>query len=223
VAVDGGSTSVRGPPRDARLQATLDAIVRTASELSGFDGAVALVQSDQLVPQAATGRPPHLLDLVQQQIGTGPCIEAARRQEPVRVADTRTEPRCETFGTRAADLGIISMLCYPLCVNDRLLGTLSLYADRPAAFGVQDERIAIVCAALAAVALAEAHRAEQLHNALASRDTIGQAKGILMERFKLTSDQAFATLADVSQRRNRKLTTVARHLVETGELLGDAS
>jgi GAF domain-containing protein len=207
--------------QDARLEPTLDAIVATAAALSNFDAGVALMRGTELEPQAATGRGPHLLDIEQQRTGTGPCVDAARSQHPVHVVDTRSEARWGDFGMHAAGLGVLSMLCFPLWVAERSLGSLSLYADRPDAFDAQDERIAMICATLAAVALADAQRTEHLLTALHSRDTIGQAKGILIERHRMTPDQAFAALADVSQRRNRKLTVVAQHLVETGAMLGE--
>jgi GAF domain-containing protein len=206
---------------DARLQPTLDAIVAVAAELSGFDAGLVLVERGRLIPQAATGRAPHLLDVVQQERNTGPCIDAAECQEPVRMDDARADDRWDGFGDHAAQVGVVSMLCLPLWIDERLVGTLSLYSDRPAAFSEQDERIAMMCATLAAAALADAQRSEQMRAALVSRDLIGQAKGILIERRKITPDQAFAVLVDVSQHRNCKLTVVARHLVETGELLGE--
>jgi GAF domain-containing protein len=208
--------------RDARLQPTLDAIVNVAAELSGYDSGLVLVVRNRLVPQAATGRAPHVLDLVQQENESGPCIEAAQHQEPVRVDDARVDGRWDGFGAHAARVGVVSMLCFPLWIDERTLGTLSLYASRPAAFDPQDERVAMICATLAAAAVADAQRSEQLRSALDNRDLIGQAKGILIERRKLTPNQAFAALAEVSQRRNRKLSVVARHLVETGEMLGEA-
>jgi AmiR/NasT family two-component response regulator len=75
-------------------------------------------------------------------------------------------------------------------------------------------------ATLAAIALAEAQRTGQLHTALGNRDLIGQAKAILMERHRMTADAAFGYLSQASQDVNMKLTAVAQHLVETGELLG---
>ena len=56
--------------------------------------------------------------------------------------------------------------------------------------------------------------------ALANRDVIGQAKGILMERYHMTADTAFSRLTQASQHQNRKLTDLAAHFVETGELPG---
>ena len=73
-------------------------------------------------------------------------------------------------------------------------------------------------AAHAAVAMAGARQQEHLARAISARDLIGQAKGILMERHRLTADQAFAVLARTSQESNRKLIDVARSVAETGEL-----
>jgi hypothetical protein len=95
---------------------------------------------------------------------------------------------------------------------------LSLYAAQSAAFSEHDERIIELFATLAALALAEAQRTDQLRAALINRDVIGQAKGIIMERYKISSEAAFGTLTRISQARNRKLHEVACQVVETGEL-----
>jgi GAF domain-containing protein len=207
--------------QDARLGPTLNAIIGTARLLSAHEAGVILMDQGRLAPQATTGEAPHLLDIFQQEHGTGPCIEAAQTQQLVRMSDSRDEDRWDGFADRALGLDVLSMVCVPLWIDDHLLGTLSLYADRPNAFSSHDGRIATICATLAAVALADARRVENLHVALRSRDVIGQAKGILIERRRLTPDQAFAALSEASQRHNRKLIEVAQHLVETGELVGE--
>ena len=96
---------------------------------------------------------------------------------------------------------------------------MSLYAEDPSAFDDHHEQITTLLATLAALALADAQRADQLHTALRNRDVIGQAKGILMERHRITAEVAFSYLSQASQAVNLKLTAVALHLVETGELL----
>jgi GAF domain-containing protein len=208
--------------KDALLAPTLDAIVSAAvTALPRVrDAGLILLVRGQLVPQAVTGRAPQQLDLLQQQTGQGPCIEAARQQAVIRIDDIRADTRWPVFCARAAELGVGSQLCLPLWAGERRLGTLSLYAESPAAFTRHDERITTVFAALAATALAEAQRAEQMRTAVASRDLIGQAKGILMERHRITADEAFALLAQVSQDGNVKLSEVAARLVETGQLPG---
>jgi GAF domain-containing protein len=112
------------------------------------------------------------------------------------------------------------MLCVPLWIDERGLGALSLYADQTAAFSEPHERVTVLLATFAALALAEAQRADQMHDALSNRDVIGQAKGVLMERHGVTAEAAFGVLSRVSQAENLKLTEIARRFVETGTLPG---
>jgi GAF domain-containing protein len=110
----------------------------------------------------------------------------------------------------------------PLWVDERTLGALSLYSDRPMSFHGQEEQTVSLFATLSALALAGAQRAAQLQSALRNREIIGQAKGILIERLRVTEDAAFVLLAQASQKQNQKLVAVAQHLVDTGELPGAA-
>jgi len=112
------------------------------------------------------------------------------------------------------------MLCVPLWVDERGLGALSLDADQAADFTGRHERVTILLATFAALALAEAQRAEQMQDALGNRDVIGQAKGIMMERHGITADAAFGVLSRLSQAENLKLAEIAHRLADTGELPG---
>jgi GAF domain-containing protein len=205
---------------DAELQPTLQAI--TAAAVSMLSPAryagLTIFSGGELIPRASTGEPPLLLDRLQQQIGDGPCIRAARHQTVIGIEDTRQDERWPRFCVEAAGLEVRSMLCVPLWVDERGLGALSLYAEQPAAFGELHERVSTLLATFAALALAEAQRADQLHEALGNRDVIGQAKGILMERHGVTADAAFGVLSRVSQAENIKLAEIARRLVLTGQL-----
>lgn len=207
--------------KDAELQPTLDVIVSTAvNTLSPARHAgLIIVAHGDLVPRATTGAPPQRLDRLQQKLGAGPCVDAAQQQTVIRIEDTCSDRRWPDFCAEAADLRVRSMLCVPLRVDERCLGTLSLYAEDPSAFDDHHEQITTLLATLAALALADAQRADQLHTALRNRDVIGQAKGILMERHRITAEVAFSYLSQASQAVNLKLTAVALHLVETGELL----
>lgn len=208
--------------KDAQLQPTLDAIAHSAVNTlpSARHGGLILLERGKLVPQATTGQPPHLLDLLQQRLGDGPCADTAARQSMNKIDDTGAEIRWPAFNAEASRLGVRSLLCLPVWVHDHRLGALTLYGDQPAAFDEAAVAVARLFATLAALALADALRTEQLKQALANRDLIGQAKGILMERHLLTSDAAFERLARSSQSTNRKLTVIAECLVETGELPG---
>jgi GAF domain-containing protein len=203
-----------------RLQPTLDAITAhaAAAHPAAKDAGLILLVGGKLIPQATTGRAPQLLDIKQQETGEGPCIEAAREQTLICMNDLGCDPRWPEFSAAAQSCGVSSMLCAPLWISERTLGTLSLYAAQSAAFSEHDERIIELFATLAALALAEAQQADQLRAALVNRDVIGQAKGIVMERYKMNSEAAFSTLTRISQARNIKLHVIACQVVETGEL-----
>ncbi len=129
----------------------------------------------------------------------------------------RTETRWPLFAQRAAEAGAGSMLSFQLFVEGDDLGALNLYAGTPGSFGDESEHVGLMFAAHAAVAFAGAHKHDQLTQALATRDLIGQARGILMERYKITGDQVFQLLVRVSQDTNRKLRDVADQLVRRGD------
>lgn len=206
---------------DARLQPTLDVIVANAAAAhpAAQDAGIILFTGGKLIPQATTGHAPQVLDLKQQEAGDGPCIECARKQTLIQVADTGDEMRWPQFAATARACGVHSLLCMPLWVSERTLGALTLYSPQTAAFSPGDTRLIGLFATLAALALHEAQRTDQLREAISSRDVIGQAKGILMERHRISGDAAFAALSRASQAANVKLIEVARHLAESGELL----
>jgi GAF domain-containing protein len=208
--------------KNAELQPTLEAIASTAVTMlspARYAG-LTILSRGELIPRATTGEAPLLLDRLQQRLGDGPCVHAAEHQSVFRIEDTRQDERWPEFCVEAARLNVRSMLCVPLWVDERGLGALSLYADQAAAFTDLHERVTILLATFAALALAEAQRADQMHDALGNRDVIGQAKGILMERHGVTADAAFGVLSRVSQAENMKLAEIARRFVETGKLPG---
>src|SRR3954462_4875584 len=122
--------------------------------------------------------------------------------------------RSSARGPRNA--GVRSMLCLQLFVHRDTLGALDLLAHATSAFTDESEHVGLLLASHAAIAAADAQHLENVTSALVNRDVIAQAKGILMERFKITSDQAFAVLAKVSQDTNRKVAAVAEELTRTG-------
>ena len=180
---------------------------------------VILVGADrQLKTIFATGPVPRQLDELQMRLDTGPCLTTARKQIVVRMHDIAADTRWATFREAAASCGVASMLCVPMFVDDHLLGTLSLYGEQPDVFRDGAEPAARMLATLCAVVLADDRKRERMERALANRDVIGQAKGILMHRHGLRADEAFAMLRARSQRTNSKLMAVAERVVETGSL-----
>lgn len=181
-------------------------------------GVIVTDPEKNLLTVCASGAVPRQLDELQVETGTGPCLTAARKQIVVRMHDVAEDVRWAEFCTAAVDRGVASMLCVPLYVDDHRLGTLSLYGDRPGAFRENVEPVARVLATLSAIALADSRHRLRMERALHNRDLIGQAKGILMARYGIGADEAFAMLAGRSQRTNCKLLAVAEQVVETGTL-----
>lgn len=162
-------------------------------------------------------------DALQLRTREGPCLDTIAQGALVYAEDLAGDPRWPTFGPAAADIGVRSLLALRLSAGETL-GALNLYARYPSAFGAVDRAKGVVLSGLAGLAmfLAQEHarderRAEDLHHALVTRELIGQAQGILMERERITSEQAFDILRRASQHLNVKLHDVARHLVDTGE------
>ena len=112
------------------------------------------------------------------------------------------------------------MLSLQLYVEGDDLGALNLYARTPHAFTDESEQVGLLFAAHAAIAYAGVRKETQLAQALVSCDLIGQAKGILMERYKISGERAFLLLTRVSQNSNRKLHDVADELVGHGTIPG---
>jgi hypothetical protein len=163
------------------------------------------------------------LDGLQHGTGEGPCLDAIALGSPFYAGDLSEDERWPSFGPAATALGVRSLYGLPLQLNSTP-GALNLYARYPNAFGVIDRGKAVLLAAMADLALssAQTHENEErrnttLHAALATREIIGQAQGILMERERISSDQAFDVLRRASQHLNVKLRNVAQDLVDTGE------
>ena len=207
----------RQPDRAAVLQAVVVGALRTVP--GAQEGSITLVLGRRKVlSQAASSALPQQVDAVQEEVGQGPCLETAFEQHTVLVPDLADDQRWPRFSARAAELGVRSMLSFQLYVEGDNLGALNLFSRDVDGFDEQSVVVGELFAAHAAVAYAAAQRESALERALVSRELVGQAQGILMERERLTADQAFAALQRSSQRRNLKLAEVARRLVETGDL-----
>jgi GAF domain-containing protein len=203
------------------VEATLQTITSAAvHEVPGAeDGGISYVIAHKKVESRAwTGDLAHDADRLQNRVREGPCLDAIWTEPIVRIDDMATETRWPRFGAAALRLGVVSSLSFQLFVEQDRLGALNLYSRLPHAFGPESEDIGRVFASHAAVALSGAQTEDNLRKAMTSRDVLGQAKGILMERYKLTSDQAFHTLARASQQANRKIIDVAEELCQTGSM-----
>jgi GAF domain-containing protein len=158
----------------------------------------------------------------QTESGQGPVLSMLGNggDDSVMVADTQEEVRWPAWAAAAAARGFRSMVSVRLYTSERTIGALNLYDSRPHHFSVADVEVAHVLARHAAIALARAHDSEHWSRALDSRKLIGQAQGILMERFDLDDARAFAVLRRYSQDHNVKLRDLAQIVVETRQLPG---
>ncbi|WP_410652658.1 ANTAR domain-containing protein [Amycolatopsis sp. cmx-4-54] len=164
------------------------------------------------------------LDEVQYRAGTGPCVDTADGESPgyTRSEDLRAETRWPDFSRAAVRHGftsILSTVLVPDAAPPRLPGALNIYSRRPGAFDPQARDTALLLATHGSLALATTSavsraelEANHLRRAVESRDVIGQAKGILMQRRGLTADEAFDLLRRTSQDLNVKLAELARTL-----------
>ncbi|HJR90061.1 MAG TPA: GAF and ANTAR domain-containing protein [Aeromicrobium sp.] len=199
---------------------TVDLVVQYALKAVDCQYAgVMLVRGDKLVETAAaTDALVSELDQFHVTCGEGPGLVSDSDRLTVRVADTRFDLRWEKWARCLDERGIRSVLTARMTTGSSDMGTLNLFHSEPDAFDTDDEAIAAILARHAAVALAEARRAENLWLAIDARKLVGQAQGILMERFNLTPDQAFAVLLRYSQDKNIKLRAVAELLVSQRSL-----
>lgn len=212
---------VSSPPLDL-----VEQIVTGAVRLVPGTEHAAVVTADgprRLKARAVAGNdlPRLVLDL-QNGAQEGPCIDAIADGKLVLVCDLATDIRWPSFGPAAVRAGAWSMLCLPLIINYRTIGALSMIGTA-VAFDEESQSLGRVFAAHAAIALSSADSVVNLQTALSSRDVIGQAKGILMERFRLTPELAFAALVKASSDSNVKLRTVCEELCDTGVLAGRSS
>jgi GAF domain-containing protein len=213
--------AARGLQEQPKGQDVLDRVVSLAvAMVPGAEEATITMASAgrHVYSAAASGDLARGFDALMEETGEGPCMDALWNQQTVRVDDLSSDRRWPLLGPRAGERGIGSMLCLQLFVHEDTLGALDLVAYEKSAFTDDSEHVGLLLASHAAIAVAGAQRLEHAGFALVHRDTIGQAKGVLMERFKITAGQAFEVLAKVSQDTNRKLYAVAEDLIRTGTL-----
>jgi GAF domain-containing protein len=150
--------------------------------------------------------------------GQGPLTESLRDRSTVLVRDTATDGRWPEWASRVLGLGVRSVLDVPLSTGAGTVGVLGLYSTHPDAFGPDEEAIGHILARHASVAVASARHEENLAQAVDARKLVGQAMGILMERYDVDGDRAFAILRRYSQDTNTKLRDVAIQLIQTRKL-----
>jgi GAF domain-containing protein len=208
--------------RESGVEETIDAVLQFALLAVGCThaGVVLARRAGRLEPAASTAPVVGQIDQLQLDYGEGPALTsvADRNDVGLLVKDLALDERWPVWGPEAAALGLRSALALRLHTGGPTLGVLELFHPVPDAFGADEDAVAHILARHASVAVATARQEASLWQAVDARKLIGQAQGILMERFDLDADQAFAVLRRYSQDYNVKLRDVADGLISTRNL-----
>jgi GAF domain-containing protein len=205
-------------PRD--LDSTLQAIVDSAQHsLPGIDhvGITLAHRHGEMETRAATGDLVWDLDKIQYELREGPCVHAIKAATVVKIEHADREQRWPDFIPRAVEKGLRSQLGIALYNDEKTLGGLNMYSTTSDTIDPDVEHMAELFAGHAALALGHAVRESHLHSAMASRQVIGQAVGIIMERYSLNEGRAFDYLARVSSHGNIKVREVAQEVVDQAD------
>lgn len=153
-------------------------------------------------------------DRLQYELGEGPCVDAVSGEPVIRSGRVQDDHRWPAYGPRAsADFAVGSQVAFRMFSDARIHGGLNIYSLSAGQFDEADIALAELFAHNAAVAMGHAAKVKQLDEALATRKIIGEALGLIMERYDVDESRAFQFLARMSQTSNIKLRVVAEEIV----------
>jgi GAF domain-containing protein len=200
---------------------TAEQVVTFARETLAIDYAgITQVEDDRICTLVASDPLVEKADQLQLELDDGPCRDTAWQQQTLLVDDIRSDTRWPKWAAQVSALGFASLLAVQLGMRGRQFAALNLYCAGPRRFDTDEVAFAHLFGRHAAVALMAAQQEQTLSEAVDARTLIGQAQGILMERFGLGPDKAFGVLRRYSQDYNIKLRKVAEDLVSSGRLPG---
>lgn len=210
---------------ESTLDAVLDLVVvlihRSMPDLRGVS--VSLSRDGQVITAAYSTKYAHEADLGQYKTGIGPCVEAVLSGEQLESCDIMAEARWAEFTPQALEQGAYSVIAFPLRVEGRTVGGLNIYSAEARNFDdVRDHLENFAHSAAVVLSNAQTYATselvnDQLRDALRTREIIGEAKGILMERESISREEAFDLLRHLSQRANVKLRDIAWRVVDSTE------
>lgn len=205
----------------------LDRLVRAAAErVPGARWAsVSMLGQGRFSTVASTADQAERADLLQYEIGSGPCVDAVLDDSVYLTGDvSAAESRWSEWGRRAsAEVGVNSVLSQRLHLHDQddVVAGLNIYSDAHHAFGRASLGLGLILATHGALALSQSlarNRAANLDKALHSNREIGVAMGVLMKEHRFTREESFDVLRVASQNSNRKLSDIATEVADTGTL-----
>jgi GAF domain-containing protein len=202
------------------IEETIDAVVEFAIQALDCSYAGVAIAGRGRKPEIPAVTDPVVAEIYQLQLarGDGPLTVCMNERVPVLISDTATDDRWPDWAAQVRALGVRSVFDVPLNTAAGTVGVMGLYSSNPDAFSSDDQAIAHILARHATVAVAKARHDATMIQAIDARKLVGQAMGILMERFDLDGDRAFEVLKRYSQDNNLKLRDVANHLVHTRQL-----
>jgi GAF domain-containing protein len=203
-----------GTDTSVGLRELVDSVVRHVPGCQ-YSGITLADKWNALTSVAATHRYAMLLDAIQNRHREGPCLAVAWEHHIMRVDDLSVDQRWPRYQRCALEqTPIRSVLSYELFVDGTGMAALNFYADQPHAFSDESLELGGILATHVALAWSMMRRQDEFRSALASRDIIGQAKGVIMERLNLDADEAFELLTRLSQQSNTKVIDLAQALID---------
>ncbi len=173
--------------------------------------------------KAATSQLAIDLDRLQQQFREGPCLDAAAGHSVIVCNDLGNDSRWPSFGEAAMAAGVCAILSFQLFTHNGRMGALNLFGIKAGAFTPEAEALGAMLATHAANAFIADDKELQFKSALSSRDVIGQAKGMIMERFGVDAVRAFDLLVKLSQLSNTRVAVVAAEVIAKGSATARSS
>jgi GAF domain-containing protein len=204
------------------VQTALELVTKLAATTTpgSMGAAVTVVDDSGKRSRAASNQSVERADALQYELDEGPCLTAWRTQEVVRIDDTTTDGRWPRWNEAASTMGVRSVLSAPLLGTGEPIGAMKVYSARPLSYGPHEEHVLLLLAEQAAILLANSQSLQEarqlsrrLTAALAGRDVVSQAIGVLLARGAAGQDAAFATLTGAARRSHHTVEEVARALL----------
>lgn len=188
--------------------------------VGGDHASITTVDRGRFSSVTSTSDLPRVVEEIQSETSEGPCLNAAKTTDCVRIDDLALDTRWPRFGhLTSSRLGMRSMVVAVRPVSDNVVSAVNVYAVRPHAFSPDHETLLSIFASTAAVSLRvlrQDNRATHLERALHTSRRIGVALGILMNSKQINLEEAWTLLCRASQDSNTKLSVLADRVLRSG-------
>lgn len=199
-------------------------VVAVAVETVGTTfGGITLIRDDGKRFETVGSTDPSVVaaDQLQYDLRQGPCVDASLESKSFASSDLATDPRWPAWGPQVSELGFKSVLSSEIHGRGHRIGALNLYGTTESTFDREAIDTAQMFAHQASLILGFVLHESELMQAMETRSIVGQAQGILMQRFKIGSATAFALLRRYSMDTNTRVRDLAEYVIETRDLPAD--